>query len=104
MLNIDYDQSAARRMGLSRQDIAVSMLSAAGGIPVGAFYEGTHKNTIYLKCTEADGKPVDNLENVPVFPMMPDLAGLSTRSCSSNSNRERSTAASCWNPSCIPCR
>ncbi|MCQ9982365.1 hypothetical protein L6C94_14455, partial [Staphylococcus aureus] len=38
--------------------------------------EGTHKNTIYLKCTEADGKPVDNLENVPVFPMMPNLAGL----------------------------
>ena len=76
VLNIDYDQSAARRMGLSRQDIAVSMLSAAGGIPVGAFYEGTHKNTIYLKCTEADGKPVDNLENVPVFPMMPNLAGL----------------------------
>ena len=40
VLNIDYDQSAARRMGLSRQDIAVSMLSAAGGIPVGGFLRG----------------------------------------------------------------
>ena len=76
VLNIDYDQSAARRMGLSRQDVATSMLSAAGGIPVGAFYEGVHKNTIYLKCTDTDGQPVDNLENVPVFPMMPNLAGL----------------------------
>ena len=76
VLNIDYDQSAARRMGLSRQDIAVSMLSAAGGIPVGAFYEGTHKNTIYLKCTAADGSRIDNPENVPVFPMLPNVNAL----------------------------
>ena len=76
VLNIDYDQSAARRMGLGRQDVATSMLSAAGGIPVGAFYDGIHKNTIYLKCTDAEGRPVDNLENVPIFPMMPNLTGL----------------------------
>ena len=76
VLEIDYDQSAARRAGLSRQEVATSILSAAGGIPVGAFYDGTHKNTIYLKCTDAGGAPVDNLENVPVFPMLPSLDGL----------------------------
>ena len=79
VLGIDYEQSAARRAGLSRQDISTSVLAAAGGIPVGTFYEGTHKQTIYLKCTEADGMPVENLENVPLFSMLPNLSGLLDR-------------------------
>lgn len=76
LLTIDYDQPSARRSGLSRQDISMSVLSAAGGIPVGEFYEGVHKNTIYLKCTDSDGEKVDNLENVPLFSIMPDVNGL----------------------------
>lgn len=76
VLCIDYEQSSARRMGLGRQNVAISMLSAAGGIPVGTFYEGIHKNTIYLKCTDADGKPLDNLENVPIFSTLPALSTL----------------------------
>lgn len=76
LLVIDYDQSSARRSGLSRQDISTSVLTAAGGIPVGNFYEGIHKNTIYLKCAEADGEKMDNLENVPLFSMMPSIGGL----------------------------
>ena len=76
LLSIDYEQSLARRSGLSRQDISMSVLTAAGGIPVGTFYEGVHKNTIYLKCAEADGANLDNLENVPLFSMMPNINGL----------------------------
>lgn len=76
LLAIDYDQPLARRSGLSRQDISTSVLTAADGIPVGNFYEGVHKNTIYLKCAEADGKKMDNLENVPLFSMMPNISGL----------------------------
>ena len=76
VLTIDYEQSAARRMGLARQNIALSMLSAAGGIPVGTFHEGIHQNTIYLRCTDSDGSPVDNLENVPVFSTLPSFASL----------------------------
>lgn len=79
VLGIDYEQSAARHAGLSRQDISTSVLAAAGGIPVGTFYEGTHKQTIYLKCTEAEGLPVENLENVPLFSMLPNLSGLLDR-------------------------
>jgi len=79
VLGIDYEQSAARRAGLSRQDISTSVLAAAGGIPVGTFYEGTHKHTICLKCTESDGSSVDNLENVPLFSMLPNLSALLDR-------------------------
>lgn len=78
VFDIDYDQSASRRAGLSRQDVSMSLLSAAGGIPVGAFYDGIHKNTIYVKCTEEDGSQVDNLENVPLFQMIPDMTNALT--------------------------
>ena len=76
LLEIDYDQSSARRSGLSRQDISTSLLTAAGGVPVGVFYEGTHENTIYLKCAGENGKKMDNLENVPLFSMVPNINGL----------------------------
>ena len=76
VLIADYNQTAARRAGLSRQDMATSLLTAEGGIPVGTFYEGTHRNTIYLKCTAADGARIDNPENVPIFPMIPNVNAL----------------------------
>ena len=78
VLSIDYDQSAARRAGLSRQDVSLSMLTASGGLPVGTFYDGIHKNTIYVKCTDSDGGPVDNLENVPLFQMIPNMGNAFT--------------------------
>ena len=40
VLKIDYDQSAARSLGLSRKDVSLSLLAATGGIPIGNFYEG----------------------------------------------------------------
>lgn len=76
VLEINYDQMSARRSGLSRQDISTSLLTATGGIPVGIFYDGIHKNTIYLKCMEADGEEMDNLENVPLFSTLPNISGL----------------------------
>jgi hypothetical protein len=76
LLEIDYDQSSARRSGLSRQDISTSLLTATGGIPVEVFYDGTHENTIYLKCAGENDRKMDNLENVPLFSMMPNINGL----------------------------
>lgn len=76
LLAIDYDQPSARRSGLSRQDISTSMLTATGGIPIGHFYEGIHKNTIFLKSVGMNGDKMDNLENVPLFSMIPNLNGV----------------------------
>lgn len=79
VLKVDYDQAAARMTGLSRSDVSMSLLSAAGGIPVGTFYEGLDCNTIYLKCVQSEGKPVENLENVQVFSQMPSFNMLMSR-------------------------
>lgn len=73
VMEINYDQSSARRSSLSRQDISTSLLTATGGIPVGTFYEGIYKNTIYLKCVGRDGEKTENLENVPLFSALPKL-------------------------------
>lgn len=50
VLVVDYNQPVARSIGLSRQDVGLSLLSATGGIPTGTFYEGTEPQTIYVKC------------------------------------------------------
>lgn len=76
-LSVEYDQVAARRAGVSRQDVALSMMTAGGGLPIGTFYEGLHKNTIYIKCVDDNGGDIDNMRNVPVFSITPNIGMLS---------------------------
>lgn len=76
VINVDYDQAAARRIGLSRSDLSLSLMTAGGGLPVGNFYEGVYPNTIYVKCVNEKGEPVDNLQDLQVFSAMPSLMGL----------------------------
>lgn len=75
-LMVDYNQPIARNIGLSRQDVALSLLSATGGIPTGIFYDGDYSQTIYLKSVDKNGNPIESLENISVFSMMPSLGGL----------------------------
>ncbi|MDR2120178.1 MAG: efflux RND transporter permease subunit [Tannerella sp.] len=78
-LSVKYNQPVARNIGLSRQDVGISLLAATSGIPVGVFYDGTHSRTIYLKCVDRDGKPVETLDSSPVFGLIPSLNGLFDR-------------------------
>ena len=80
VLTIDYDQASARNSGLSRGDVALSMMAYTGGIPVGTFYEGIHPENIYIKCTDENGQNVENLDNVQVFGMIPNLKQFMNRS------------------------
>ncbi len=76
VLTVSYDQPAARALGLSRNDVSLSLLSAAGGIPIGSFYEGIHRNNIYLKCLDERGEAIEDLGNAQVFSSLPSLNGL----------------------------
>lgn len=80
VLTIDYDQASARNSGLSRGDVALSMMAYTGGVPVGTFYDGIHPENIYIKCTDENGENVENLDNVQVFGMIPNLRPLMSRS------------------------
>lgn len=76
VLEVEYDQSVARLSGLSRKDVSISLLTAAGGIPVATFYDGIHPKTIYIKQTDGEGNPIENLENISAFSTFPSFNSL----------------------------
>ena len=76
VLTVEYDQPAARALGLSRNDVSISLLTATGGIPIGTFYEGIHKDNIYLKSVNEQGKPIEDLNNTQIFSQLPSINGL----------------------------
>ena len=76
VLTVEYDQPAARALGLSRNDVSISLLTATGGIPIGTFYEGIHKDNIYLKSVNEQGKPIEDLNNTQIFSQLPCINGL----------------------------
>ncbi len=76
VLTVNYDQPLARNAGLSRTDIGLSMLAATDGMPVGAYYEGTHSLPIKVKSVNNKGEKVEMLDNIPVWTMLPSLSAL----------------------------
>ncbi|MFI3285873.1 MAG: efflux RND transporter permease subunit [Rikenellaceae bacterium] len=76
MLEVDYTQPIARALGLSRQDVGVSLLASTEGIPIETIYEGTNSETIVVKCVDAEGNPIEALETAPIFSMIPSLSTL----------------------------
>ena len=79
-LTVDYNQAAARTSGLSRSDVAMSLMAYTDGIPVGTFYDGIHPETIFVNCRTADGGDVARLDNANLFGMMPNVGNLFDRS------------------------
>jgi multidrug efflux pump subunit AcrB len=76
VLMVNYNQPIARNLGLSRQDVALSLLSATGGIPASAYYDGSHRQTIYLKSVDSEGNAIESLDNAQIFSMLPSLGFL----------------------------
>lgn len=73
VLMVNYNQPVARNVGMSRQDVALSLLSATGGIPASSFYDGINSQTIYLKSVDSNGDPIESLENAQIFSKLPSL-------------------------------
>ena len=80
VLNIRYNQSAARWSALSRSDVSLSLMAYTDGIPVGTFYNGIYPENIYVNCVNGKGGQVGQLDDVSVFGMMPNVANLFDRS------------------------
>ncbi|MBE6287870.1 MAG: efflux RND transporter permease subunit [Mediterranea massiliensis] len=76
VLTVEYDQPTARALGLSRNDVSISLLTATEGIPIGTFYQGIHKNQIYLKSVNERGEPIEDLNNIQIFSQLPSFNGL----------------------------
>ena len=73
VLSINYDQASARNSGLTRGNVAISMMTYTGGVPIGTFYDGIHPENIYVKCTDENGENIDKLDDIRVFGMIPNV-------------------------------
>jgi len=78
VVTIDYKQPSARRSGLSRSDVSMSVLAATGGVPVGFFYDGIHRENINLRIRTAEGEPIPDLSQGQVFPTSPSFSNVLT--------------------------
>ena len=78
-LTIDYNQSAARNSGLSRSEVGTSVLAYTGGIPIATFFEGINPKKVYVKCVDEDGENIDNLKNVEVFGLLPNISRVANK-------------------------
>ena len=76
-LDVRYQQQIARDVNLSREDVGLALLSATDGMPIGSYYEGEHALPIYLKSVNAKGERPEQLNNVPVWSMVPSTNGIS---------------------------
>ena len=76
-IQVKYNQMEARNVGLAREDVGLSLLASTEGIPTGTVYNGDDRETIIIKCVDKDGNQIENLENAPVFSILPSLNSLS---------------------------
>ncbi len=77
---VEYNQMAARRLGLSRLDVGLSLTATLGGIPIETLYDGRQKESIVIKCVASDGGQIESLESAPIFSLMPSVSGLDRES------------------------
>ncbi len=72
-MEVDYNQAISRNIGLSRQDVGLSVLASTAGIPSGTIYQGNKSETLIIKCVDADGNQIEKLDYAPVFSLLPSL-------------------------------
>lgn len=75
VLVADYDQARGRQQGISRMEVALSLLSATDGMPIGSYYDGGVHHNIYVSTTDQQGAPLSDLGNATVSSLLPNLEG-----------------------------
>lgn len=71
-----YVQQAASRAGTSRSDLSNAILAATDGLPIGEFFEGQTRVGIVMKLRNTDGSRIQNLEDIPVWSMLPNISAI----------------------------
>lgn len=71
-----YARQSAQRARTSRSDVSNAILAATDGLPIGEYFEGQTRVGIVMKLRNNDGSRIENLEDIPVWSMMPNLSGV----------------------------
>ncbi|MBA5764400.1 efflux RND transporter permease subunit [Vibrio sp. 404] len=62
-----FNESKARRLGISKQDLSESLQMAFGGTPIGVLRDGTHMLPIIVRLTEQERVDFDSLANAKLW-------------------------------------
>ena len=73
-LTARYIQQAGSRAGTARSDVSNALLAATDGLPIGQYFEGQTPVGIVMKLRNTDGSRIQNLEDIPVWSMLPNLS------------------------------
>ncbi len=68
-----YMEQAGRRAGLSRGDVGNALMASTDGLPIGLFYDKDQTLLIYMKIRNADGSRITDLNDMPVWSMLPTI-------------------------------
>lgn len=73
---VHYDQEAGARTGITRSDVSNALLAATDGLPIGTLYDGEIEVEINFKTRDTDGNRILDLNDVPVWPMIPNISNI----------------------------
>ena len=62
-----------RRTGINRSDVGNALMAATDGLTVGALHDKDKIVRINLQIRNADGSKIQDLNDVPVWTMMPNI-------------------------------
>lgn len=68
-----FAQQEARRNGTTRSDVGMALLAATDGLPVGKLYQQGEPLDIIFKTRDANGERTQDLENIAVWNMLPNI-------------------------------
>lgn len=66
-----YSQDKARKLGVSRGDMARAIAIATSGHPVGSFYDGEYRLPVMLKMDKTVDDDVNQIASIPVWASLP---------------------------------
>ena len=74
VLSAKYATQQAKSAGIGREDIANALRASTQGVPAGLIYDADKRLIVYLKVLDNDGNPMTNLNDIPVWSMLPNIA------------------------------
>lgn len=79
MVTTSHGQTPSRYC-LVRPDVSKALLGATDGLPLGEYFEGQTRVGLIMKLLNDDASYLENLENILVWSMLPDISALSEQS------------------------
>ncbi len=73
-IRLPYAEQQAKSAGIGREDMARALQASTQGLPAGLLYDDGKRLVVYLKIHDNDGKQISDLQDIPVWSTLPNIA------------------------------